>query len=137
MLVVKLHPAERLSDYDNVRAGHSNILITKYGDAQDYLELCDILIVGDSSIAVDAMIKNKPVIYVNFDGSEDLVNYPQYGACPVYDRKGILPSVKAFLYNGSKNYNHDKINEMISCEGPEAVKEIFRTIFTLIKEKAG
>ena len=134
MMIVKLHPAESLSDYDNIRVSYSNMLITKHGDAQDYLEVCDVLMVGDSSIAIDAIIKNKPVIYVNLDGLENLVDYPKYGACPVYNKKDILPNVKELLYNGNKNYNQGKVRDMINCEGSEAAEKAFFVISTLIKE---
>lgn len=135
MLVIKLHPGESLSDYSNLEIKNSKVLVTKQGDAQDYLNICDILIVGDSTIAIDAMINNKPVVYINLDGSKDLVDYPRYGACPVYQRKDILPSVEALLYNGTINYNQNSINKMVACEGKEAAEKASRAILSMFETK--
>ncbi|MFH1616602.1 MAG: CDP-glycerol glycerophosphotransferase family protein [Planctomycetota bacterium] len=133
-LVIKLHLSENLSDYSDVRTAHGNVLITKYGDAQDYLKICDVLIVGDSSIAIDAMINNKPVVYINLEGPEDLVDYPRYGAYPVYHRKDIFMSVKAFLCNGSSGYDPNSIREMVNCEDSEAVEKAFYIISSLMEK---
>jgi UDP-N-acetylglucosamine 2-epimerase len=128
MLIVKLHPGEEMSDYGNVVKDDNKVLITKQADAQDYLEICDVLIVGDSSIAVDAMIKGKPVIYINFEGSEDLVPYPKYGAYPAYKKEDIRPLVKRILYNDLKAYDEDNIRNMVVCEGKGAVQKAFDSI---------
>jgi CDP-glycerol glycerophosphotransferase (TagB/SpsB family) len=133
-LVIKIHPGEKISDYRNLRFEEGRAVVNRDGSIMDYLESCDAMIVGDSSIAIDAMMKGKPVIYLNMEGGDDLVPYPEYGAMAIYDRAGIRPAVDKALYREIKPYSHDRLKSMVYCEGKEAVLNAFLAISSFNKK---
>lgn len=101
-VVVKLHPGNH-KQYDNIVSVIAseigvNVVITK-----DYLwellSICDLLICENSTVGLEAMILDKPVVTVNL-GNPSEIPYASYGAAlGAYEAEDIAPAIKKALYN--------------------------------------
>jgi hypothetical protein len=99
-LVVKLHP---IDDGKLVRriAGEQkakmNIVITKNVNLYDLLRVSDLLITIDSTVALEAMLLNKPVVLINLDKRSNI--YLERGAAiGVEEAQNIVPTIKEILF---------------------------------------
>jgi len=100
--VIKVHPAElSLSMYKRIAKNVGvNALITRDANIYEVLYICDIVITGFSTTALDAMILDKPVITVNLTGLPDPIPYAKKGAAiGVCGEKHLVEAIKTGLYN--------------------------------------
>jgi glycosyltransferase involved in cell wall biosynthesis len=102
--VIKVHPSElSVSLYTSVLAQAGiQALITRDADIYEVLYICDVMLTGYSTAALDAMILNKPVITLNLTGLKDPIPFAESGAAiGVYDEKDLKEAVKNVLYDDS------------------------------------
>jgi len=111
-LVIKTHPSEYFADkYVKIaqKSGIKSIVTSKY--LYPLLKSCSAMITVSSTTGMEALMMKKPVITVNYTGSEDPMPYAENGAAiGVYKEEELLPAIKAVINNDD---NNDKINEII------------------------
>jgi len=101
-LVIKVHPGEKIRSYQKLTKNkkYQNVGIIRKMDIFELLEKCSILITYNSTVALEAIILNKPVVIVNFTGRSDLVPYVESGAARgVYKKKDLHPVIMDTLKN--------------------------------------
>jgi len=82
-LVVKLHPAEEPSLHRRIareRGVLDDIVIVKDVNLFDLLRACEMLITAHSTVALEGMLFDKPVVTVNVTGGRDVMPYAESGA---------------------------------------------------------
>jgi UDP-N-acetylglucosamine 2-epimerase len=102
--VIKVHPSElSLSIYDTVlKLVGIKALVTKDANIYEVLYICDLMITGYSTTALDAMILDKPVITLNLTGLKDPIPFAESGAAiGVYSEKDFERTIKNGLYDDS------------------------------------
>jgi UDP-N-acetylglucosamine 2-epimerase len=102
--VTKVHPSElSMSVYEEVaRDVGVEPLITKGADIYEVLYICDLMITGFSTTALDAMILDKCVITINFTGLKDPIPFAESGAAlGVYNEEDLTAAIKQGLYDAS------------------------------------
>lgn len=102
--VIKVHPSElSLSVYDTVlKQVGIRALVTKEADIYEVLYVCDLMMTGYSTTALDAMILDKPVITLNLTGLKDPIPFAESGAAiGVYSEKDLKQGIKNGLYDDS------------------------------------
>lgn len=113
-LLLKLHPDEYGFLYAKIIKGMKakNVRICKHHlvnykiNIFDVLSICDLLITQFSTTAMEAMIKNKPVVTINLTGKPDMMAYAKSkAAIGVYKTKDIAPAIKKALYNKKTQNN--------------------------------
>jgi hypothetical protein len=103
-IVVKLHPRhyklyKEITQAIRSELGVDNVVITK-DFLWELLSICDLLITQTSTVGLEAMLFDKPVI--TFDSIESSVSNPYVGTGSVIEvHKGedIVPAIKDALYN--------------------------------------
>jgi hypothetical protein len=102
--VIKVHPSElSVSVYHKVaRELGIQALVTKEESIYEVLFICDLMITGFSTAALDAMILDKPVITINFTGLPDPIPFAESGAAiGVYREDDLETEIKKGLYDDS------------------------------------
>lgn len=98
-LIIKLHPIEdgELQRKMISERGLKNVLITK-GELYELLWICDLLITFASTVAIEAIILDKPVITVNLFDIPDSMPFARSGAAVgVYKEEDIVPVIRSIL----------------------------------------
>jgi hypothetical protein len=118
--VIKVHPSElSISIYHKVaRELGIQALVTKEESIYEVLFICDLMITGFSTAALDAMILDKPVITINFTGLPDPIPFAESGAAIGIYKEGDLEiairnglyddSVKARLHNDREKFVYEQ-----------------------------
>jgi len=99
-LVVKPHPAEDESFHKGIakQMGMSKVIITKDIDLHALLYACDVLLVVHSTVALEAMRLEKPVISINLTNIVNHINYAGSGAAiGVSRQEDIAPAIMKVL----------------------------------------
>ncbi len=101
-LVIKTHPSEySTKKYLEMakKQGLDDVIVTgKY--LHPLLNRCDILVTSSSTVGMEAMILDKPVITVNFTDIPDLMPYAEEGAAiGVYKKEDLMKAVKSLFYD--------------------------------------
>ena len=102
--IIKVHPSElSLSVYDTVlKQVGIRALVTKEANIYEVLYVCDLMMTGYSTTALDAMILDKPVITLNLTGLKDPIPFAESGAAiGVYNEKDLIRAIKNGLYDDS------------------------------------
>jgi CDP-glycerol glycerophosphotransferase (TagB/SpsB family) len=102
--VIKVHPSElSLSVYDTVlKQVGIRALVTKEANIYEVLYVCDLMMTGYSTTALDAMILDKPVITLNLTGLKDPIPFAESGAAiGVYSEKDLKQAIKNALCDDS------------------------------------
>ncbi len=141
-LVIKLHPAEEIEEYQKIleKIGGSRVILCRDTDIHQLLYACDLLLTIHSTVALEAMIFNKPVITINFSGKPDLMPYAESGAAiGVYRKKDLLPAMKRALYDPQirKNLGQKSkrfVSEHVYKLDGQASKRVAELIVRLIEE---
>lgn len=111
-LVIKLHPKEvSKSVYRELTKNLSNniVIIKEEKSANELLYICDVMLTGWSTTALEAMIFDKDVITLNLTGREDPVPYAKSGAAlGVYSEEKIADSIKKALHDKKTKENLEK-----------------------------
>jgi len=102
-LVIKLHPDEKIEEYQNILArienGNKTVLCQNI-DLYGLLRECDLLMAVYSTVALEAMILDKPVIIINLTGKPDIMPYAQSGAAlGVHQQEDLAPAIRKALYD--------------------------------------
>ena len=100
-LVIKLHPSEKLEKYQEMLTKvNSNAIICQDIDLYGLLRECDLLMAVYSTVALEAMILDKPVIIINLTGKPDIMPYAKSGAAlGVYQKEDLAPAIRKALYD--------------------------------------
>lgn len=101
-VIIKVHPAElSVSIYEEVaKMVGIKALVTRDAKISEILFICDVMITGFSTTALDAMILDKPVITMNFTGLPDPIPFAESGAAVgVYERGEIERAIEEGLYD--------------------------------------
>jgi glycosyltransferase involved in cell wall biosynthesis len=101
-LVIKLHPNEYDSSLHErvAREAGVNAVIVKDIDLFELLHACDLMLTLSSTVAIEAMILDKPVITVNLTNAPDAMPFAESGAAiGVYKREDIYPAINKALKN--------------------------------------
>ena len=118
-LVIKLHPDENIDIYRRLlnNIGDDRTVICREADIYELLNACDLLITFYSTVALEAMLFNKPVITVNLFSKTDIFPYAQSGAAiGVYQEKELVPAIKKALYDNSVREELAKKSRAFTCE---------------------
>ena len=101
-LVVKVHPREEVEPYQRLieRYRDSRLKAVRDIDLYALLNNCELLITKLSTVALEAMIIDKPVITINLSGEPVSVPYAEEGAAlGVHRYEGIEPAILKALYD--------------------------------------
>jgi glycosyltransferase involved in cell wall biosynthesis len=101
-LVIKLHPGEKLEEYQKMLAemDDNKAIVCQSIDLYGLLRACDILMTVHSTVALEAMILDKPVIILNLAGRPDAMPYAQRGpALGVYKKEDLVPMIRKALHD--------------------------------------
>ena len=100
-LVIKLHPDEKIEEYQKMLVGIINsVIICRDIDLYGLLHACELLMTVHSTVALEAMILDKPVITVNLTGKPDVMPYAESGAAlGVYRKEDLAPTINKALYD--------------------------------------
>jgi hypothetical protein len=101
-LVVKVHPREQVEPYQAIvdRYNSPGLHVVKDVDLYALLGDCKILITRFSTVALEAMMIDKPVVIVNISRVSLPVPYVEEGAAVgVYKFEDIEPAILKVLYN--------------------------------------
>lgn len=102
VLVIKIHPVESMEKYKIILKNlkEDSVIICKDIDLYELLNACDLLMTVHSTVALEAMIFDKPVITINLTGKPDLFPYAESGAAiGVYKEEDLVPAIKNTLFN--------------------------------------
>ena len=114
---IKLHPNKQNSNFSIYKkyAG-TNIKMTEY-DTKKLIKIGDIILTCWSSISIEAIIAEKPLIFINFDNE-----YPDYSsfdkegsALKAYSSKELINYIKEVLTN-KRTQEKLKIGRKISLK---------------------
>jgi spore coat polysaccharide biosynthesis predicted glycosyltransferase SpsG len=140
-LVIKLHPSDKMEEYQQMSAvKNSNVIICQHIDLYGLLRSCDVLITAHSTVALEAMILNKPVITVNLTGRPDVMPYAESGAAlGVYLKEDLAPAIDTTLYNDHVREDLAKKREEFVFEHAykldgQATGRVVELMMRLIKE---
>jgi glycosyltransferase involved in cell wall biosynthesis len=101
-LVIKLHPSENMKTYQKILAnrGKDKAIVCRDIDLYELLHACELLMTVHSTVALEAMIFDKPVITINLTGKPDLMPYAKSGAAiGVYKEEDLVPAIRDALYS--------------------------------------
>ncbi|MFC2020400.1 CDP-glycerol glycerophosphotransferase family protein [Chloroflexota bacterium] len=121
--------------------GVEAIVLPRNSDTNEALYACDVLITFFSTVALEAMILDKPVVTVNLTDQPDPVPYAQSGgALGVYKAENIAPAVKKALNDpetrerlkqGREKYLYQQFYKM---DG-QATKRVVDLIYKMSEQK--
>jgi hypothetical protein len=99
-LVIKLHPIDDgklIRRIVGEQKAKMDIAVTKNVNLYNLLRLTDLLIAIDSTVALEAMLLNKPVVLINLDKRSNI--YLESGAAiGVEEPQNIAPTIKEVLF---------------------------------------
>ena len=101
-LVVKTHPNEDITPYRIITGKYNDPKIHVFKDIDLYalISRCELLITRHSTVALEAMMVDKPVVTINISGQQDAVPYAREGAAiGVYSKDDIQPAILKALYD--------------------------------------
>jgi len=102
-LVIKLHPSEDESYYQEILAAmgqQDKVIVCRDVDIYELLNTCDLLLTAHSTVALEAMILDKPVVTVNLSSKPDVMPYARSGAAlGVYRSEDLVPAISDSLSN--------------------------------------
>jgi glycosyltransferase involved in cell wall biosynthesis len=105
-LVVKVHPREELGHYQAFlpRLDARGVIVKKDLDLNALLQASALVITGFSTVALEAMIFERPVLVVNLTGEPDPVDYVKSGAAlGAYSAEDIVTQMKRLLTDAHVN----------------------------------
>jgi hypothetical protein len=105
-LVVKVHPREELGHYQALlpRLDARGVIVRKDLDLNALLQASALVITAFSTVALEAMIYERPVLIVNLTGEPDPVDYVKSGAAlGAYSSEDIVTQMKRLLTDAHVN----------------------------------
>ncbi|MEW6008477.1 MAG: UDP-N-acetylglucosamine 2-epimerase [Candidatus Omnitrophota bacterium] len=102
-LIIKVHPYDNNSSIYRRIINESkvkNVTLVKKENIYDLINVCQALIVPDSTTGLEAIILDKPLIYLNLTKRKDMIPYVQNGvALGVYKAQDIYSAINDILDN--------------------------------------
>ncbi len=93
-IVIKLHQRDRDEKYISEMISRlklrAKVLVLKNCDTTRLLQSVDLLIASYSSVVIEAMILDVPIITTNFSGEPDLMPYAEFGGAVGISRPGAM-----------------------------------------------
>jgi hypothetical protein len=144
-LVIKLHPDEDEAIYRRLLhdMGDDKIVVCRDTDTYELLHASDLLITVYSTVAIEAMLFNKPVITVNLFSKADIFPYARSGAAlGVYRAEELVPAIRKALYDAATREelarkSREFTGEQIYKPDGQASKRGAELVRQLIREAAG
>jgi hypothetical protein len=100
-LVVKLHPSESAEVYHRVLTelspAEKQVTMVKNIDLYDLIDASEMIISVPSTVALEAIILDKPVIIIRLRKCEHDTVYKRYPAPNVWRKEDIVPTIKSVL----------------------------------------
>jgi hypothetical protein len=99
-LIIKADPYEDLEPYKKMIScdGYCKTICLKNFNIYTLIYICDLVITLDSTVGLEAMFFDKPLIAVNLTKREDRVPYAKNGAAiGVYRESDLIPAIKTAL----------------------------------------
>jgi hypothetical protein len=129
-LLIKVHPGEKVKKYKDLirNKNYKNIQVIKKVDLFDILKKCSVLVTHSSTVALEAMIVNKPVIIVNLTGFPDVFPYVKSGAAlGVYKKRDLYPTIMSILNSRElqdelKNKRGKFIEKIVVLDGKATIR---------------
>jgi glycosyltransferase involved in cell wall biosynthesis len=143
-LVMKLHPDENMDIYRQIlgNIGDDKTTVCRDTDTYELLHACDLLITFYSTVALEAMLFNKPVITMNLFGKTDIFPFARSGAAlGVYQAAELVPAMKKALYDAAAREELARKSREFACEHAykpdgQASKRGAELILQLLEEAA-
>jgi len=107
ILIIKQHPGEEEKHTKMIEANLKkykiDVVITpKSSDTYEQLYVCDLMMTKNSTVAMEAVALNKPVIVLNLSGERDVVDYVEQGvALGVYREEDLRTAIEKLLKDES------------------------------------
>lgn len=108
-LVIKLHPSESQKVYESMTIDryrsilnemNSDAILLERINLYELISICELVIILNSTVGLEAMILEKPVIAINLTNQPDTVPYAESGAAiGVHKAEDIVPVIKKALYD--------------------------------------
>ena len=144
-LVIKLHPDESIEKYRKIltNIGEDKAIICRDVNLYELLNAGELLMTGDSTVGLEAMLLDKPVIVVNFTGRPCVMGYAESGAAiGVYKEEGLAPAIGKALYDPLvrkelKQNREGFINKHVYKPDGQASKRVAKLIIQLIEKAKG
>ena len=96
--IIKVHPMETVDYYKDI-LNNKNVVLVKDMDMLNIIYICDSLIMVNSTIGLETLIFDKPLITVNeLIAEQDFINYAG-NAIVVHKEEDLVQSIKDSLYN--------------------------------------
>jgi len=97
-LVIKPHPAEHPSDYDQAIGGAANVSVASSLDLASLLVAADAVVTMNSTVAIDALVLNVPALVIGLPNN--LSPFVEAGAMAGADGAGpIREALRTLLYD--------------------------------------
>jgi hypothetical protein len=116
-LIIKQHPMDGTEYKDKILRISKSYktdfrLVPRDSDTYEQIYNCDLMIVKNSTTALEAVALNKPVIVLNLSGNHDAVDYvDKKVALGVYKEDDLENAVKSLLENDSLNEYRERYVE--------------------------
>ncbi len=141
-LIIKQHPGEKRM-YTKMIKNYlkqykiNSIITSPRSDIYEQLFVSDLMLSGPSTSVLEAVVLNKPIIFLNFTKEPDIVNYVECNiAIGVYEKEYLLPTIKKLLEDDSELVeNRQKfIKDYLYKVDGKATERVVDLIYKTIKE---
>lgn len=142
ILIIKLHPQDNGKISNNLLKKHNltDAILIKDFNANSLLNICDLLITGYSTMAIEAIIQNRPVLLLNFFGKifhydlvqEKVARYITNPGCllkqirvELYDtkRRKLLSKLRLSFLNNNFNWTDGNSSQRVLTIINQAIKK--------------
>lgn len=97
-LWIRLHPADDITEAEKWRWHSEGIILAEGGHLYDWLSAADVVVHQSSTVGVEALFFDKPLVSINLTGQPDVIAYVEEGvAAGVYRQDDLLPAIRAAL----------------------------------------
>lgn len=102
-IIIKPHPLDKNYEWhDEIlrKENYPALVLDPKSNTFEALFACDVMLTVSSTVAIETMFLNKPVVIVNLTGEPDPMPYVESGAAlGVYDEKDLAPMIKKALFD--------------------------------------
>jgi hypothetical protein len=141
---VRLHPSEKIATYLNMAKKHPSVRFFENAtfSLEDALAAIDVVVVQNSGMGGDALVKGKLVVVLSMDGpplgyGAELVN--NAGCALARSADELLTEVEQLLYDKSRNQNAHVmaeiyVNNFCTAYGKDAAAKIAEILESMNKQ---
>ncbi len=120
-LVIKLHPRDRYEEaarqWVKEAGAENSVIVTRTYSTPNLVRTCDVLLTVCSTVAIEAMLCDKPVVTINMQGGRDLQPHAELGAAL---GARDLESLKGSIF---KSLNDEKTRETLRAGRQRVISE--------------